>query len=356
LKFLLKYYIQKSQGKVVQNKTVSPIITPITRKLPAICAVLLVVFVLSLIIALACGPSAINFSDLFSFMTGVEPTNSVTSTILWKIRLPRIILAAFVGATLSLGGMVFQALLRNPLAEPYILGISGGSAVGAIIGILLGVSFFPGITFFSFLGSMLTLSAVLLLSGGHSATRKDSLLLGGVMMNSFCGALIMFLISISQGSKVQQIIYWLMGDLAMASSSHLALLLLTLPCFVVILVLARPLNVILTGKDAATAMGVNVRLISTILLVTTSFMVSLVVCQSGLIGFVGLLVPHVFRLFLGADHRLLGPSCILGGASFLVLCDLLARTLPQQGEIPVGIITALIGAPLFIFLLWRARQ
>ncbi len=294
--------------------------------------------------------------EIFSFVSGGDSTDLTASTILWKIRLPRIILAAVVGAALSLGGMVFQALLRNPLAEPYILGISGGSAVGAISGILLGLSFFPGVTLFSFFGSMATLGAVLVLSGGRSSTRKDSLLLGGVMMNAFCGAFIMFLISMSQGTQVQEILYWLMGDLSMASSSNLFLLLLCFPCFVVILLLARPLNILLTGRDAAIAMGVNVRLISTILLITTSMMISLVVCQSGLIGFVGLLIPHFLRILLGADHRLLGPSCILGGGSFLVLCDVLARTLPEHGEMPVGVITALIGAPLFIFLLWRSRR
>ena len=340
----------------MSNRTGNLPVTPITRKLLVTCSTLTVVFVLSILTALANGPSPISIEEIFSFVGGVDSTNSTTATILWKIRLPRIILAAVVGATLSLGGMVFQALLRNPLAEPYILGISGGSAVGAISGILLGLSFFPGVTLFSFLGSMLTLGAVLILSGGHSSSGKDSLLLGGVMMNAFCGAFIMFLISISQGSKVQEIIYWLMGDLSMASSSNLPLLLLCLPCFIVILLLARPLNIMLTGREAAIAMGINVRLISMILLITTSMMVSLVVCQSGLIGFVGLLIPHLFRIFLGADHRLLGPSCILGGGSFLVLCDLFARTLPQHGEIPVGVITALIGAPLFIFLLWRSRR
>ena len=340
----------------MRNKTGNLQIIPITRKLPFICSILTVVFILSILTALANGPSSISIGEIFAFISGGYSTDSTAQTILWKIRFPRVMLAALVGATLSLGGMVFQALLRNPLAEPYILGISGGSAVGAICGILLGVSFFPGVTLFSFLGSMLTLGAVLVLAGGRSSTRKDSLLLGGVMMNAFCGAFIMFLISVSQGSKMQQIIYWLMGDLSMSNSGNLSLLLLCLPCFIVILLLARPLNVILTGKDAAIAMGVNIRLVSTILLVTTSMMVSLVVCQSGLIGFVGFLIPHLFRMFLGADHRLLGPSCILGGGSFLVLCDLLARTLPEHGEMPVGIITALIGAPLFIFLLWRSRR
>jgi iron complex transport system permease protein len=327
----------------------------ITRRLPVICIVLSLVLMLSVIVALGTGPSSISLGDLVAELTGGRSPDPTAATILWKIRLPRIILAAVVGATLSLGGMVFQALLRNPLAEPYILGISGGSAIGAISGILLGISFFPGVTFFSFLGSMLTLVAVLFLSGGQSATRKDALLLGGVMMNAFCGAFIMFLISISHGSKVQEIIYWLMGDLSMANSGNVPALLLCIPCFVIILLLARPLNVILAGREAAVAMGVNVRLISTLLLVTTSVMVSLAVCQSGLIGFVGLLIPHLLRLFVGADHRLLGPSCILAGSSFLVLCDLFARTLPAQGEMPVGVITALVGAPLFIFLIWRSR-
>lgn len=339
--------MRKTQGGL-------PII-PITKRLLLICSILTVLLILSTFIALANGSSSVSIREILSFVIGADYTNPTASAILWKIRLPRIILAAVVGATLSLGGMVFQALLRNPLAEPYILGISGGSAVGSISGILLGLSFFPGVTLLSFLGSMVTLAAVLILSGGTSATRKDSLLLGGVMMNAFCGAFIMFLISISQASQVHEIIYWLMGDLSIANSKNLYLLLLCLPCFFVILILARPLNIILTGRDAAIAMGVNVRLISTILLITTSLMVSLVVCQSGLIGFVGLLIPHLLRLFLGADHRLLGPSCILGGASFLVLCDLIARTLPKNGEMPVGVVTALVGAPVFIFLLWRSR-
>lgn len=327
-----------------------------TGRLPLLLLGLGAFFLVASITALAVGPSAVSLKDIFAFFSGRLASDSTAAAILWKIRLPRILLAALVGATLSLGGMVFQALLRNPLAEPYILGISGGSAVGAIFGILLGLAFFPWVTLFSFLGSMLTLVTVLLLAGGRSASRKDSLLLGGVMMNAFCGAFIMFLISISHGSEVQQIIYWLMGDLSMANSDQLPLLLLCLPCFAVILLLARPLNIILAGREAAVAMGVNVRLISTVLLVTTSLMVSLVVCLSGLIGFVGLLIPHFFRLLRGPDHRLLGPSCLLGGASYLVLCDLLARTLPQQGEMPVGIITALVGAPLFIFLLARSRR
>ena len=199
-------------------------------------------FLVAVMAALAIGPSSVSLKDLYDFVSGNLAVDSTAATILWKIRLPRVLLASLVGATLSLGGMVFQALLRNPLAEPYILGISGGSAVGAIFAILLGLSFFPGVTLFSFLGSLLTLLTVLLLAGGQSASRKDSLLLGGVMMNAFCGAFIMFLISVSEGSKVQQIIYWLMGDLSMSNSGQLPLLLLCLPCFAVILLLARQIG------------------------------------------------------------------------------------------------------------------
>lgn len=147
-----------------------------------------------------------------------------------------------------------------------------------------------------------------------------------------------------------------MGDLSMSADGQLALLLLCLPCFTVALLLARSMNILLAGREAAIAMGVNVRRVSSVLLPTTSLMVSLVVCLSGLIGFGGLIIPHLFRLLLGPDHRLLGHGCLLGGAGYLVLCDLLARTLPQQGEMPVGVITALIGAPLFLLLLWRARR
>uniref|UniRef100_UPI0025BD529B FecCD family ABC transporter permease n=1 Tax=Desulfonatronospira sp. TaxID=1962951 RepID=UPI0025BD529B len=148
----------------------------------------------------------------------------------------------------------------------------------------------------------------------------------------------------------------LMGDLSMISPQQLPVLLMVLPGMAVIFVLARPMNLLLMGRDTAASMGVNVRLVTLALLVFTSLMVSVAVSQSGLIGFVGLAVPHIFRLILGPDHRLLIPACLLGGASYLILCDLLARTLPPEGEMPVGVVTALIGAPLFIYLLWRSRR
>lgn len=284
----------------------------------------------------------------------VEPT---MADIVWHIRLPRVILAALVGAVLSLGGLVFQALLRNPLAEPYILGISGGAAVGAIIGILMGIARFPGVSLLAFAGSMATVLMVLAISSTRVSMRKDGLILAGVMVNAFCSSVIMFLVSLTQDSRIHNILFWLMGDLSMADTGQIRILVLTLlPCFALILILARPMNLLLMGEEMAASMGVNVKAVSVALLVITSFMVSTAVCHSGLLGFVGLVMPHLLRLGFGPDHRLLVPASLLGGGAYLIICDLLARSLPAQGEMPVGVITALIGAPLFIVLLQRSRR
>jgi iron complex transport system permease protein len=331
---------------------------PIGKKIIFTTLLLSIILLLSSIIAMSAGSSGTHFWETLSILTGNSDPDSVTATIIWQIRLPRVILAAFVGGTLALGGLVFQALLRNPLAEPYILGISGGSAIGAILAMLIGLSYFPGVAIFSFAGSLLVLAFVTTLAGttlGNTMLGKDSLLLGGVMMNAFCAAVIMFLISMTRSFQVQHILYWLMGDLATIQKGQLSILFLLFPCFIIIFVLSRPMNLLLLGKETAAAMGINVKKIVLLLLVITSLMVSIIVSLSGLVGFVGLVIPHIFRLVIGPDHRILVPSCLLGGASYLILCDLLARILPSSGELPVGIITALIGAPLFIILLLRHR-
>jgi iron complex transport system permease protein len=328
--------------------------SPVYKKLVMVTLVLSCVLFVSIVLGLSTGSSG-RTVDAWKMLLGQGGQDATLDVIIWQLRWPRVVLAATVGATLSLGGLVFQALLRNPLAEPYILGISGGSAVGAILGILAGFSLFPGLTLSSFVGSLMVLSLVLLLSNrreGHS----DSLLLAGVMVNAFCGAIIMFLISVSKTVQMQKIIFWLMGDLSAVGADSLPLLLGVLPCFLIIFLLAQPLNLLLTGRESASAMGVNVAAVTLILLLTASLMVSLTVCHSGLIGFVGLTIPHILRLALGSDHRILVPACVLTGASYLILCDLLARSLPSQGEMSVGIVTALVGAPLFIGLLWRSRQ
>lgn len=290
-------------------------------------------------------------------LLGRGAPGSMLAEIVWRIRLPRVVLAALVGATLSLGGLVFQALLRNPLAEPYILGISGGSAVGAIIGILLGLAQFPGVAVLAFCGSMSTLLLVFAIVSGRAAMRKDSLILGGVMVNALCSSVIMFLLSVTQNSRLHSILFWLMGDLSLSDPHQLLLLAgIVVPCFGLIFFLSRPMNLLLMGEEMAVNMGVPVRFISIVLLITASLMVSATVCYTGLVGFVGLVMPHLLRLWLGPDHRVLVPACVLGGGAYLVLCDLVARILTTQSEMPVGVITALVGAPLFIFLLQRAKS
>lgn len=310
----------------------------------------------ALFLGLNGGSSGLSPQGLWLLLTDPEAADSTAHAIVWQIRFPRVILAAAAGATLALGGLVFQALLRNPLAEPYILGLSGGSAVGAILGMMLGLGGFVGTTLPTFAGGMATLVLVLGVAGGRSGTGKDTLLLGGVMMNAFCGSLIMLMLALTQEeSRLRQILFWLMGDLSRVQLDQLSVLLLLVPAILVVVFLAGSLNLLLLGRDAAAALGVGVRAISLTLLVVTSFMVGVIVSQAGLIGFVGLVVPHTFRMLVGPDHRLLIPASILGGAAYLILCDLLARALPSGGELPVGIVTALLGAPLFIFLLWKTR-
>jgi iron complex transport system permease protein len=331
----------------------------VARKISLVTLLLGLLLLFTGIVAVSTGSTGSNIGETLAILFGRGDSQSIEATIIWQIRLPRVVLSTMVGSTLALGGLVFQALLRNPLAEPYILGISGGSAIGAILAMLLGLAHFPGVTVLSFAGSIVVLAIVTLLASrtmGNTALSKDSLLLGGVMMNAFCAAVIMFLISMVRTFQVQHILFWLMGDLSVIKTGQLPILLLVVPCFVVIFILARPLNLLLMGRETAAAMGINVRVTIMLLLLVTSLMVSVVVSFSGLIGFVGLVIPHIFRLIVGPDHRVLVPACLLGGASYLVVCDLLARVLPSSGEMPVGIITALIGAPLFIFLLLRSKR
>lgn len=313
------------------------------------------------LLSLSMGPAGngINavIQSLFGCLSGEESPDSMITTIIWRIRFPRIIMAALVGATLSLGGLVFQALLRNPLAEPYILGISGGSAVGAIIGILIGLSGFPGVSLSAFAGSMATLLFILAVSSGQTILKKDSLLLSGVMVNAFCSAVILFLISLTQDYRLHNIMFWLMGNLSLVDISQVGILGVVLViCFAIIFWYSNSMNLLLLGKEQAITMGVNIKAVTLILLIITSFMVSITVSHCGLIGFVGLVIPHLLRLLTGPDHRILVPACILGGGAYMVLCDLLARVLPGQGEMPAGVITAMIGAPLFIILLNRTGK
>ncbi len=329
----------------------------VSGKLLNVSFILLFILLVAVFVGLSIGSTGINFKWVWQSITGRQGADSMMNTIIWQVRFPRVLLAGLVGATLSLGGLVFQAILRNPLAEPYILGVSGGSAIGAIIGILAGFSRFPGVSLIAFSGSIATLFIILAMSSGQSILRKDSLLLSGVMVNAFCSAVIMFLISMARDSKIHNIMFWLMGDFSLVEISHVGMLAaVVFPCFILMFWFSNTMNLLLLGKEMAQSMGVNTKAVMMILLVVISLMVSVTVSHCGLIGFVGLVIPHLLRLVFGPDHRILVPACIFGGGAYMILCDLLARSLPQQGEMPVGVVTAMIGAPLFIILLKRSGR
>ena len=307
------------------------------------------------LISLSLGPARISLKDILNWFIGYESIDQTAWMILFKIRLPRILLAGLVGFTLSLGGVVFQALLRNPLAEPFILGISSGAAVGAIIGIVLGLGFTFGIPLLSFLGALFTILLVMGISSRHGGLESSTLLLTGVIVNAFFTAVIMFFISTTSDSRLHSMLFWLYGDLSQSKYVQLSISFpLILIVSGIIYVFSRHLNLIVGGEESALQMGVEVEWVKWISFLGISLITGVVVSFSGIIGFVGLIVPHLMRMILGPDHRLLIPASALGGAVFLIAADTLARTIISPSELPVGVITAFLGAPFFIYLL-KAR-
>ncbi|PKN70982.1 MAG: iron ABC transporter permease [Deltaproteobacteria bacterium HGW-Deltaproteobacteria-12] len=321
---------------------------------------MLAVFLALTLVSLAIGSVHIGpgrvFQSLIEALAGGRSLSSQEDLIIFAVRLPRIIFAGIVGASLSLGGVVFQALLRNPLADPYILGISGGSALGAIIGILIGASsFYLGTPLLAFLGALATVFLVFIVSGGNRGALLDnSLLLSGVVVNAFFSAAILFFLSIADSMELHSITFWLMGDLSRASAREIGVAAACLlGGFILLYRQALKLNLIAQGEENALQLGVNVERTRQWILIVTSLITAVAVSLSGIIGFVGIMVPHMMRLVFGSDHRLLIPASVLFGASFLVAADTVARVVLAPAELPVGVITALCGAPYFIFLLKR---
>jgi iron complex transport system permease protein len=295
---------------------------------------------------------------LFESILGLKGAGSETErTIILSLRLPRAILAGFVGAGLSVSGVTFQALLRNPLADPYILGVSSGAAVGAIIAILLGLGTFSlGLPLASFLGALLTILVVFYFGRQDGKIHPNTLLLAGVIIGSFLSALIMFFISVSQKEELHTIIFWLMGDFSFSNARAILIIFpyILLGGFLLYL-RSRHLNLILSGEENAIQLGVNVEKLKLVSYLSASLITAASVSVCGLIGFVGLIIPHSVRLIFGPDHRLLIPASALIGASFLIASDTFARTLLAPTELPVGVITAAFGGPFFIYLL-RTRK
>ena len=319
---------------------------------------LLVLLILITLVALATGPSTIGVGEVVDLLfqgTG-EPTSR---DIVLGVRLPRVVLGLLVGAALATAGAIFQALLRNPLADPYVLGVSGGAALAAIavlaLGGILGIST-SMVPLAAFGGGLFATALLYWVSGGPGRSGPTGLLLTGVVFNAFASAGIVFLASIAGFFDGSRIFLWLIGHLSAVEINAAGMVAASVGIgLAVALALSRSLNLIALGDETAAQLGVPVDLHRRLLLLSTSLMVGAAVAVSGLIGFVGLIVPHALRLIIGSDHRLLIPAAALTGAGFLVLSDTLARTVLDGRELPVGAVTALIGGPLFIFLLRRAQ-
>jgi iron complex transport system permease protein len=341
---------------------------PLTfRRLFLQCLILLVILFIVVIIALKFGAVPVSLyalgRDLLRVIFGQSSQiSSDYGLIIQNIRLPRILLAIIVGASLSVAGTSFQALLRNPLADPYVLGVSYGAALGAILALILQphLAFSPAFAALltplcAFLGATATIAAVYILGRRAGQIDSTTLLLGGVITGSFLSAIIMFLMSTVTSSNTRGMVFWLMGNLS-TSFQKSVYWFLAAGFFLAagaIYTTANDLNLLLAGEKEAMHLGVDVPRVRLVVYIAASFLTGLAVSVSGAIGYVGLIVPHIMRLIFGSDHRTLLPTAALGGAIALVIADTLARTVVSPNELAVGAVTAVVGAPLFIYLLRR---
>lgn len=281
--------------------------------------------------------------------------------ILWQIRVPRVLLAFMVGGSLAAVGASLQALLRNPLADPYVIGISSGAALGAAVAILFGVGLsvfgLSVLPFCTFLGALVSLFIVYRIAVSYRSFSMHTLLLGGVVLNAVFSALILFLTSLADPYKASGMYAWLMGSLTGPDFQTVLVLAVYLVFGVCVLISqARSLNLLTLGEEAARSLGVEVERVKRVIFAASALLTGSVVAFSGLIGFVGLIVPHAIRLVFGADHRLLLIASGIVGGTFLMVADTLARTLLSPTEIPVGVVTALVGGPIFLYLLVQQRK
>ncbi|BFU91332.1 MAG: Cobalamin import system permease protein BtuC [Nitrospira sp.] len=285
-----------------------------------------------------------------------------SAVIMFHIRLPRVLTGFLVGGGLAVVGVTLQALLRNPLADPYVLGVSSGAALGVSLAMLFGIgttlAFLPGLPLFGFIGGLLSLVVMYRLARSQGRLPIQSVLLAGVILNAMLTALIMFITSIMDPNRSAGLIAWLMGSLTVSNYSMLSLFAL----YVVggaslLLQKAQTMNILTFGEETARSLGVDTERVKKRLFVLAALLTGAVVSVSGMIGFVGMIVPHAVRMLVGSDHRVLLPASIFAGGMFLVAADTVARTVLAPTEIPVGIVTALIGGPMFLYLLlWRKDQ
>lgn len=332
--------------------------------------VLSIALILVIVGSASVGSASIPVIDSFRILASRIPTigqsialddiKPVYEIIVWNVRLPRILLAGLTGCGLSVVGAAFQGLFRNPLSDPHILGVSSGAALGATFAMLSGIQFqfaslgFVGIC--AFLGAITTVFVVYILSGIGGRSQITNLLLTGTAISTMLSSIISLLMTLHR-DEIEKVYMWTLGSFSSATWGKVKYLCLFVGLGVaVILCYCNDLNVLLTGEDSAKSLGIQTRKVKRVIIIFASLLVGACVSVSGIIGFVGLLIPHCTRLISGPDHRKLLPYCCFSGAIFLILCDTLARTVTQPSELPVGVVTALFGAPYFIFLLYYNQR
>ena len=312
-------------------------------------------FVISIWLGVSIGSVHVPLSTLW------DASDKTAYSILWQIRMPRVLLAAIVGASLAIAGAAFQGLLKNPLADPYTLGISSGASVGAVVTIFFSVSIpFVGVytlPLFSLIGASVTIVAVMGFARIVDRSMKmETLILTGIIFSSFLSACISLMIALT-GDQLREIMGWILGSVSMRGWAYIQMV---LPFFIIGVIIIwlqrRELNALIYGEERAYYLGVKVKQSKYFILAGGSILTGAAVAVSGTIGFVGLVVPHMIRMLIGTDHRHLLPLSFVNGASLLVICDLVSRTIIAPTELPIGVITAFIGAPVFAYIFFKQRK
>jgi iron complex transport system permease protein len=336
-----------------------------------ILTLLVIALFFTVIVSLNIGYAPISFSEILSVLgnqipllnTTIDPNtlSAVNAAIILQIRLPRIIAAVIIGAGLATAGVLYQGVFKNPMADPYVLGVSAGASVGAGFGMLLGsgLSFFgfPIIPTTAFIAALITIFVVYNIARIGSRVPEMTLLLSGIAITIFLSAIYQIMQVLAPNSKLHQLVAWQIGGISNVSWGDLwSIFPFIFIGIILSYIFSRDLNIISLGEDTAQHLGVNTERTKKILLALGAMMTAAAVSISGLIGFVGLMIPHITRLIMGPDHRILLPASIVVGAIFLVACDALARILTGASELPVGVITAIAGGPFFIFLLRRKKM
>nr|WP_319512154.1 iron ABC transporter permease [uncultured Draconibacterium sp.] len=319
-------------------------------------AALLLLLLVSVLISLSSGEIKVSLSQLPQILAD---KTSIEYTVLSKIRIPRILLAIGIGGALSLSGAVLQGIYRNPLVEPYTLGISGGAALGVAVAIVFGLNSlsFLSLPAFGFLGALITLVVVYFLSIKRGGLSINSMLLIGVMVSFVSSSAMMFLMSISTTENLHNIVFWVMGSLDESNNSLIGIAFYSAVAGLIISYLFAPtLNALRLGEVKARHLGINTGLAIKLLFFVASLLTGIAVSVAGVIGFVGLVIPHVIRLIIGNDYRILLAGSFLGGAIFLILSDTIARTIISPNELPIGVITGFVGGLVFIIVLSRSKS